>query len=124
MPTAPMYSLSYDKPKSFVRLTWLPGTEGMTDQDFKESLEVFAESALQHHASRLMVDMREFKGRPSAEVLAWRDDVSVPKYIRAGTKKIAWLWPGTTGEDNTATEYENRYFDTEREALAWVLERP
>lgn len=49
------------------------------------------------------------------------DEVTVPKYIRAGTKKIAWLWPGTTGEDNTATEYQNRYFDTEREALALVL---
>ena len=121
MLTKPMYSLSYDKPKSFVCLTWLPGTEGMTDQDFKESLEVFAESALQHHARRLMVDMREFKGRPSVEVLAWRDDVTVPKYIRAGTKKIAWLWPGTTGEDTTATDYENRYFNSEGDALAWVL---
>ena len=116
-----MYLISYDKSKSFVCLTWLAGTEGMTDQDFKESLEVFAESALQHHARRLMVDMREFKGRPSAKILAWRDDVTVPKYIRAGTKKLAWLWPGTTGEDNTATEYENRYFDTEGEALAWAL---
>lgn len=121
MLTKPMYSISYHKPKSFVRLTWLPGTEGMTDRDFKETLEVFAESALQHHASRLMVDMREFNGRPSAEILAWRDDVTVPKYIRAGTKKIAWLWPETTGGDNTETKYENRYFDTEEEALAWLL---
>ena len=40
---------------------------------------------------------------------------------RAGTKKIAWLWPGTTGGDNTETKYENRYFDTEEEALAWLL---
>lgn len=121
MLTKPMYSISYDKPKSFVRLTWMSGTEGMTDQDFKESLQVFAEGALQHHARHLMVDMREFKGRPSAEILAWRDEVTVPKYIRAGTKKIAWLWPGMAGEDNTAAEYENRYFDAEGEALAWVL---
>ena len=121
MLTDAMYSLSYHKRDKFLRLTWLSGTEGMTDQDFKESLEVFAEGALQHHASRLMVDMREFRGRPSSEILAWRDDVTVPKYVRAGTKKIAWVWPGTTGEDNTATEYENRYFDSERQALAWVL---
>ena len=121
MLTDPMYSLSYHKRDKFLRLTWLSGTEGMTDQDFKESLEVFAEGALQHHASRLMIDMREFRGRPSAEILAWRDDVTVPKYICAGTKKIAWLWPGTAGEDKTATQYENRYFDTEGEALGWVL---
>ena len=121
MLTDPMYSISYHKQEKFLRLIWLSGTEGMADQDFKEVLEVFADSALQHHVTRLMIDMREFRGRPSAEVLAWRDEVTVPKYIEAGTKKIAWLWPGTTGEDNTAIEYENRYFDTEREALAWVL---
>jgi hypothetical protein len=33
----PLYSISYNKPEKFVRLTWLGGTEAMTDQDFKES---------------------------------------------------------------------------------------
>ena len=121
MLTDPLYSIRYHKHEKFLSLIWLSGTQSMTDQDFKETLEVFADSALQHHVTRLMIDMREFRGRPSAEVLAWRDEVTVPKYIRAGTQKIAWLWPGTTGEDNTATEYQNRYFDTEGEALAWVL---
>ena len=75
-----------------------------------------------HHPARgLMVDMRKCKGRPSAETLAWRDDVTVPKYIRAGMEKLARLWRGTTSADSSATEYENRYFDTEREALGGVL---
>lgn len=43
-----MYSISCHKPETFVRLTWLAGTEGMTDEDFKETLEVIAETALQH----------------------------------------------------------------------------
>ena len=117
----PMYSISYHKREKFLRLTWLSGTEGMTDHDFKETLEVFADSALQHHANRLMIDMREFRGRPSAAILAWRDEVTVPKYIRAGTKRIAWLWPGMTA-DNTETKYENRYFETEKEAMAWIVD--
>ena len=116
----PMYSMSYHKREKFLRLTWLPGTEGMTDQDFKEALEVFADSAVQHHANRLMVDVREFRGRPGAAVLAWRDEVTVPKYIRAGTKRFAWLWPGMKA-DNTETKYENRYFETEKEAIEWVV---
>jgi hypothetical protein len=32
---APMYSISYHKPERLVRLTWLSGTAGLTDQDFK-----------------------------------------------------------------------------------------
>jgi len=119
---APMYSISYYKPLRLVRLTWLPGTAGMTDQDFKESLETFAESILQHSAQRLIVDMREVKSRPSPEVLAWRDDVIVSKYNRAGVRKVAWIWPGTTGGPSTRErdKFENHYCSTESEAFAWV----
>jgi hypothetical protein len=119
----PMYSIIYHKPERLVRLKWLAGTAGMTDQDFKETLETFAESALQHRAQRLLIDVREFKHRPSPEISAWRDDVVVPKYNRAGVKKIAWVWPGNTPSNEPTSEkdkFENRYFPTEAEALAWV----
>ena len=118
-----MYSISYHQPERLVRLTWLAGTVGMTDQDFKETLETFAESALQHSAQRLLIDVREFKHRPSAQILAWRDDVTVAKYNRAGVKRLAWVWPGTTPSNmptSANAKYENRYFSTEAEALDWV----
>lgn len=119
-----MYSISYHKPEKLVRLTWLAGTAGMTDQDFKETLEAFAESALQHRAQRLMIDVREFKHRPSAEILAWRDDVTVGKYNLAGVKKLVWVWPGNIPSNMPASQkakYENRYCSTEAEALAWIV---
>ena len=87
------------------------------------TLETFAESALQHRAQRLLIDVCEFKLRPSAEVAAWRDEVTVPKYNRAGVKKIAWAWPGNTPSNNPTSEkdkFENRYFAKEAEALAWA----
>ena len=34
-----MYSISWHKPARLMRLTWLSGTEGMTDEDFRETLE-------------------------------------------------------------------------------------
>ena len=120
---APMYSITYHKPERLVRLTWLAGTAGMTDQDFKETLETFAESALQHSAQRLLIDVREFKHRPSPEISAWRDDVVVPKYNRAGVRRIAWVWPGTSPSNELTSEkvkFENRYFATEAQALTWV----
>ena len=52
------YSINYFKPERLVELTWLPGTQEMTDHDFKEALCVFAEGALQHRAKRLIIDMR------------------------------------------------------------------
>jgi hypothetical protein len=122
----PLYSIIYYKPKKLVRLTWLAGTEGMTDQDFKEVLEVFAEAALQHRASRLMIDVRAFKHRPSPEVLAWRDDVTVGKYNRAGVRKLVWVWPGEVPSampTNAKAQYENHYCSSELDALAWITAR-
>jgi hypothetical protein len=122
--STPMYSISYHRPEKLVCLTWLAGTSGMTDQDFKETLEVFAESALQHEAERLLIDVREFTHRPSAEILAWRDNVTVSKYNRAGVKKLAWVWPGNIPSNMPTSKnakYENRYCSTESEAFSWIL---
>ncbi|HET8924737.1 MAG TPA: hypothetical protein VFN26_17275 [Candidatus Acidoferrum sp.] len=120
---AAMYTISYDKPQRLVCLTWLPGTASMTDQDCKGALEAFAESILQHIAQKLIIDMREFKHRPPAEILTWRNDVTVSKYNRAGVRKVAWVWPGMTGGTSTSEgdKFENHYCSTEAEALAWVM---
>ncbi len=123
--TEPMYSITYHKPERLARLTWLSGTEGMTDEDFRETLEVFAESAQQHGAKRLIIDVREFKHRPSSEILAWRDQVTVPKYNQAGVQRQAWVWPGDTSSMKPSSEgknYDERYCSSEDEALAWVME--
>jgi len=119
-----VYSISHFKTESIVELTWLPGTQGMTDQDFKEDLCVFAEGALQHRAKCLIIDMRQFMGRPSAEIATWRDDVIVPKYDKAGVKKIAWIWPGVSADEvGEGAAYQQRYFATRDEAIDWCLTR-
>jgi hypothetical protein len=118
------YSISYYKPERLVQLTWLPGTETMTNQDFGDVLWVFAAAALRHPAERLIIDMRQFMYGPSAEILEWRDQVIVPMYIQAGIRKIAWIWPGETGTRTTTGDrgsYENRYCASEDEALTWIL---
>ena len=119
----PVYSITYHRPEELVELTWLPGTQSMTDQDFRNTLSAFAECALQHSARRLIIDMREFRYRPSPEAQVLRDEVVVPKYVKAGVKKIAWIWPGESGDSMTETadgSYENRYVDTVDEAFTWL----
>jgi hypothetical protein len=122
---APMYEISWHKPARLMRLTWLAGTEGMTDEDFRETLEVFAAAAIEHRAERLIIDVREFKHRPSAEILAWRDTTTVPKYNQAGVQKLAWIWPGDVSSMKPSSDerqYGERYFSNESEALAWLAE--
>ena|SRR5215469_14054850 len=119
-----LYSIAYDKPARLAQLTWLPGTERMTNPDFGDALWVFATVALRHAAHRLLIDMRQFAHTPSAELLEWRDQVIVPMYTQAGVKKIAWIWPGETGSRMTTGAgggYENRYCASEDEAVGWLL---
>lgn len=124
--TSPLYSISWHRSEKLIRLTWLTwlaGTEGMTDEDFRETLEVFAEGAMRHGAERLIIDVREFRHRPSKEILAWRDQVTVSKYNSAGVKRQAWIWPGDVSSLKPSSEkkaYQERYFSTEEEALSWV----
>lgn len=123
--STPMYAISWQKPEKLARLTWLGGTEGMTDEDFRETLEVFAEAGFQHRARRLVIDVREFKHRPSAEILAWRDSVTVRKYDKAGVQKLVWIWPGDVSNMNPSSaggRYKERYFSMEEDAIAWVME--
>ena len=116
----PMYSMIYHKPEHLVRLKWLAGTAVMTDDDFKEAIEAFADTAIQHKAKRLLIDALEFKHRPGPDFMKWRDDVIMPKYHKAGVKKIAWVWPGDAPGNDPKEKIENRFFPTEAEALAWV----
>ena len=97
----------------------------MTDEDFRETLEVFAESARQHGAKRLVIDVREFKHRPSPEILAWRDAVTVRKYNQGGAKRQVWIWPGDVSSMKPSSDgksYAEKYCSSEDEALAWVME--
>lgn len=121
----PQYSITYRGPEKLVELHWLPETQSMTDQDFKDGILAFGECALQHSARRLIIDMREFGYRPSPNAQVVRDEVVVPKYVKAGVKKIAWIWPGQSASDGTMEtpdgNYENRYFDAADEAFTWVI---
>jgi hypothetical protein len=122
--TSSMYSITWHKSERLFRLTWLDGTEGMTDDDFRDVLEVFADGAIRHGAARLLIDVRQFKHRPSKEILAWRDQVTVAKYNAAGAKRQAWIWPGDVSSMKPTSEgrhYDERYFSTEEEALAWLI---
>ena len=120
-----MHSISWHKPEKLLILTWLEGTEGMDDEDFRDTLEVFADGALHHRAERLLIDVREFRHRPSAEILAWRDEVTVDKYNRAGVQRLAWIWPGDVSSmkpSSQARTYDERYHSSEDDAFSWLLQ--
>lgn len=89
----------------------------------RDTLEAFADAAIAHRAERLVIDVRRFKHRPSAEVLAWRDEVSVDKYQQSGVQRLAWIWPGDVSTMQPSSDrrtYDEKYHAGEDDALNWV----
>ena len=76
-----------------LELRWLSSTAAMTDDQFKETLELFAGQAEQAQRPFLLIDSTEFLHAIGQGVREWRDREIIPRYNAAGTSKFAFLVP-------------------------------
>ncbi len=117
-----LYVMHHDAENSILKLTWTPETANMVDQDFKNTLMVFAELAKENRARNLWVDSREFKHIFGDGVLEWRKDNVIPAYSDAGVKKEGFQ-VGIGGRKMppsvTETGQKTESFETAEEVLAW-----
>ncbi|NKB88821.1 MAG: hypothetical protein GKS06_11445 [Acidobacteria bacterium] len=120
-------TIERDETTNLVRLSWLPETEDMTLEDFRNTLTVLADAVVEHGASGALVDVREFRSEVPEEDDGWREEVIVPRYNTV-LSRFAWLagpefeeLPGGGGVySNDGEEYANRWFHDEDEAIAWA----
>lgn len=106
--------------------------KSLLHDEFKKSVEKVANITLEHKCKRLMVDATNFKYVASNDVLAWHDTEIVPKYAKAGVKKIAFIQPASFftelstkkifEQEKAASEMKQQFFKTESDALAWLNE--
>ncbi|QUR65798.1 hypothetical protein [Mycobacterium spongiae] len=110
-----------------LELRWLPG--GMTDADFKETLELFATLGEQHTPQFMIIDAIEFRHEFGPGVAEWRDEKIIPRYNTAGVEKFAFLvgegFPGTVesggqpGVEGPAS-FPTGWFATRERAYQWL----
>ncbi len=117
------WQLTHRRADSAVLLRWTPATAEMTDADFKDALEAFADLAEGRNARNLLVDVRTFRHEVGEALGAWRGEAIVPRYNRAGIRKFAYVVPGPGGPSGGPGEdFETRAFADEDSALAWFRE--
>jgi hypothetical protein len=112
-----------------LELRWDAATRSMTDDGFKQTLQVLADQGLKVRPRFMIIDATEFFHKPSEGTLAWRDEHIVPLYNDAGIEKFAFLttaaMPGTVekgGEpkpDGPAT-FPTAWFETKERMYAWL----
>lgn len=118
-------TVDFDAERSILRLLWKESTFGMTADEFKTALVEYARLAEQTHAENLLVDVRQFRFAPSAEIGPWRLEHIAPMYNRAGVKKFAYIFPDADQappnmrQSAPGEEYDTNAFDSEEQARAW-----
>jgi hypothetical protein len=112
-----------------LELTWRDTTRSMSDQGFKDTLQLLAEQGLEWRPSFMIIDATEFFHDVTTETLSWRDAHIVPCYNQAGIQKFAFL---TTARMPTTVEkgaepvpdgpanFPTGWFETKERMYAWL----
>ena len=117
------WQMTHRPADSAVLLRWTSATAAMTDADFKDALEAFADLAEGRRARHLLVDVCDFRHDVGEALGVWRGEAIVPRYNRAGIRKFAYVVPGAGGPSGGPGEvFETRAFEDEGAALAWFRE--
>lgn len=121
------YLLSINENDKTLIFRWKPVY--FSQDRFKEIVSQFASYANQNRAKFLQIDARENKVIIAPETQAWHDGEIVPKYIKAGVKKIAFLIPEnifselthvkTFSQQNASSQLETKFFKSEIQISEW-----
>ena len=125
------YDFALDDETSALVFRWKPETRALTDNDFKEALSNFAGYGFEYAVPNMVIDLRHFApaaGTPSAEAMGpWRADVVVPRYNKAGIRRLAYLRDADGGGPpvggpmrHEGEEFETAVFDSEGDMIDWL----
>jgi hypothetical protein len=122
--------LNYEQWRT-LELGWLPSTNEMSDDGFKETLELFAAEGERTKPSYMIIDATNFHHELGEGVLQWRDREIIPRYNAAGVEKFAFLWPeGTPGtvesggspKPEGSANFPTGWFTDRERAYEWLTE--
>lgn len=125
-------TITYHPQWNTLELKWGQGTRAMSDDGFKETLQLLADHGLKVRPKIMIIDATEFFHRLGEGTLAWRDEHIVPLYNDAGVQKFAFLAsPGTQGTPRTVEKgaepapdgpatFPTAWFETRDRMYAWL----
>ena len=76
-----------------LELQWLPLSKDMSDDQVKDTLQLFADACKELRPPYLLVDVLQFHRGFTDDINAWRDANIIPVYNSSGVRKMAFLAP-------------------------------
>ena len=122
-------AITYHPEWKTLQLTWAQTTRSMSDDGFKQTLQMLADHGLRLRPASIIIDATEFFHELGEGTLAWRDEHIVPLYNEAGVQKFAFLvtehMPGTVEKgaepipDGPAA-FPTGWFETRDRMYGWL----
>jgi len=131
--------LFYEKEFELIAAQWLPETEDMEEEEFKEQNLILIEITKQYLPKKWLADLREFFYTIEPKLQAWAAETAGATYTVTGLKKMAYLMkemPEQAEEEldidfeRLAVEqlaeevkqgFEGQFFTSEEESREWLL---
>jgi hypothetical protein len=112
-----------------LELTWGPQTRSMTDDGFKQTLQIMADHGLKVRPRHMIIDAAQFSHTFGEGTLAWRDEHIVPLYNDAGVEKFPFLITasmprtvekGAEPAPDGLAAFPTGWFETKERLYAWL----
>lgn len=122
-----LYRFNLSSENRILEFEWTQKTATMTAEDFQEALHNFCGFALEHRPPGLLVDVQAFRFQMTPQLGQWREEVISPRYVKAGTRRFAYLVPEGSLEgmpqgqaQQSDAPFEERYFESKQNAIEWL----
>ena len=120
-----LYNFLFDEENKVLIFDWTDETENMTDDNFKEALSNYAGFSFELNGPGLLVDVRKFKHKMGEEVMKWRNEDCLPRYMAAGSFKMAYVIPEQALRERPKGDlpigkFTDRFFSSIEAATNWL----
>jgi len=122
--------LSFFPEEEIIEMTWLPATERMTEDDYKQTSLEYLDVFLKFCPQIAIADTRTLLFPIIPELQAWTNHTIIPKCMQAGLKRIAivinqdmilQLSVEQIMQEDEASKFQTHYFASKEAARAWCL---
>lgn len=122
------YALNQDK--SYLQASWSEKSLEMTDQDFKDEMEIELKYVEEFNIKNYLINTLNFRFIIKPDLQTWTDQYVNVKLDELGLKKLAYvvsqdyiaqLSIKQTMEESVKQNYDTRFFTSTEEAEEWLF---
>jgi hypothetical protein len=122
--------LAYFAEHSLIEMTWLPATERMTDEEYKQEFLHYLGLILELQPKRILPDTREMLFQIEPKMQEWtNENIFVPSLAmglnKAGFVVSQYIFSQMSIEqtmsESEGAKFDTRYFASKEAAKAWLL---